>query len=55
MFLKIYFKICLFRFSYLSNPHEEITLEPGAAKFLFSPTKQYISVGSLYIIYMIQG
>jgi hypothetical protein len=33
-----------YRFSYLSNPHEEITLEPVAAKFLFNPTKLHISV-----------
>jgi len=34
----------VYRFSYLSNPHEEISMEPLAAKFLFDPTKLHISV-----------
>ena len=34
----------LLRFSYMSNPHEEVTMEPIASKFLFNPTKLHISV-----------
>ena len=28
----------------MSNPHEEVTMEPIASKFLFNPTKLHISV-----------
>jgi len=34
----------LYRFSYMSNPHEEVTMEPIASKFLFNPTKLHISM-----------
>jgi len=35
-----------YRFSYYSSPHEELSLEPVAAKFLFNPTKLHISVAN---------
>jgi hypothetical protein len=33
-----------YRFSYLASPHEEITMEPMAAKFIISPAKLHIQV-----------
>ena len=33
-----------YRFSYLASPHEEITMEPVAAKFIISPAKLHIQV-----------
>jgi hypothetical protein len=33
-----------YRFSYLASPHEEITMEPMAAKFIVSPAKLHIQV-----------
>jgi len=33
-----------YKFSYMSNPHEEITMEPLASKFLFNPSKLHVSV-----------
>ena len=40
-----FLSLVVFRFSYLSGPHEEVSLEPLAAKFLFNPTQLHVSVG----------
>ena len=34
-----------YKFSFYSNPHEDVNIEPQASKFLFDPVKLMISVG----------
>jgi hypothetical protein len=40
-----------YRFSYLASPHEEITMEPVAAKFIISPAKLHIQVSFVILTF----
>jgi hypothetical protein len=42
-----------YRFSYLASPHEEITMEPMAAKFIISPAKLHIQVAIVPHTYLL--